>query len=404
MTKINTKIEFEAFVTENWKVINQYIDELMSELPVPIYSSVDIRESKNKFAPVDHNMYPAGFNNVCALDLEAATNVFSKVLKKYTATAKSIAIIPESHTKNTFYLDHLVFLGRAIQDAGYEVRYLSLDHALFEEGQTELNLLSFSKFDIKIEKGEIKNGLLESNSVSVDFAILNNDQSSPLDFDWDTIKTPIHPTPKIGWFRREKTQHFCFYKEVATAFAEKFEINPDLIQARFRKADEIDFSSKEGFEILAKEVDELKKDLPEDTKVFIKASQGTYGMGISVVQSGEEVLSMNRKKRNKMDVGKNKIKFTSVIIQEGVDTIIKYDDMPAEVAIYLVDGKSIGGFMRANEVKDAQSNLNAKGMVFKKYCISEIREKCEHQSKEAVYSVIARLATLASAHEIKEVL
>jgi len=43
-------------------------------------------------------------------------------------------------------------------------------------------------------------------------------------------------------------------------------------------------------------------------------------------------------------------------------------------------------------------------MVFKKYCISEIRENQDHKSKEAVYSVVARLATLAAGYEIKEVL
>ena len=56
-------------------------------------------------------------------------------------------------------------------------------------------------------------------------------------------------------------------------------------------------------------------------------------MGISIVKNGEEVIAMNRKARNKMDVGKNKIKFTTVLLQEGIETILKYDDKPAEVRI-----------------------------------------------------------------------
>ena len=140
------------------------------------------------------------------------------------------------------------------------------------------------------------------------------------------------------------------------------------------------------------------------SKVFVKADQGTYGMGISVVESGEEIVSMNRKKRNKMDIGKNKIKFNSVIIQEGVDSILTYDGHPAEVTIYLIAGCPIGGFVRANEKKGSGDNLNSQGMVFKKYCISEIKENTDHQSKEAVYSIIARLSTLAGALEIKEII
>ena len=126
-------------------------------------------------------------------------------------------------------------------------------------------------------------------------------------------------------------------------------------------------------------------------------------MGIQVVSDGEDILKMNRKSRNKMDVGKNKIKFTDVLIQEGVDTVLSYDSMPAEVTIYLINGKSVGGFMRANKERDHQSNLNSKGMVFKKFCISEIRQNQDFTIKEAVYSVIARLSTIAAGLEIKNI-
>ena len=76
--------------------------------------------------------------------------------------------------------------------------------------------------------------------------------------------------------------------------------------------------------------------------------------------------------------------------------------MPAEVTIYLVDGKSIGGFMRANPLKGTNANLNAKGMLYQKFCISEIQENSEHKMKEAVYSVIARLSSYATALEIQK--
>jgi glutamate--cysteine ligase len=78
--------------------------------------------------------------------------------------------------------------------------------------------------------------------------------------------------------------------------------------------------------------------------------------------------------------------------------------MPAEVTIYLVDGKSVGGFMRANSEKSSQGNLNSRGMVFRKFCISEIRQNQEHKCKEAIYSVVARLSTMAAGAEIRKVL
>jgi glutamate--cysteine ligase len=401
---ISTKDQLDNFACCRWNEINAYIDQMMANLPVPLTSSVDIREGREKYAPVDHNMYPAGFNNVCALDLDAGSRTFAQEIKKLVPEAKRIAIIPESNTKNVFYLDHLAILGKTIRDAGYEVLFVSLDPELFATESTPLSLLSFSKYDVAIHKGSIKDGKLTAAGESIDLAILNHDQSNPLPVDWNSLSTPVAPTPKIGWFVRQKNTHFAFYKKVADEFCAHFSINPDLIQAKFRAVEDVDFAEKGGLEKLADEVETLKKDIPEGASVFIKGSQGTYGMGIMVVKSGEEILSMNRRDRNKMDIGKNKIKFTKVLVQEGVETVLKYEDMPAEVTIYLVGGKAMGGFMRANSERDSVSNLNAKGMVFRKYCISEIKQNNDFQCKEAIYSVIARLSTLAGALEISEVL
>ena len=402
--RIQTKMELEQFISANWNSVNDYIDELSTPLPVPIYSSVDIRESKVKFSPVDHNIYPAGFNNICNLDLDNCSKAFSRYIRKFGVKVESLGIVPESHTKNKNYLDHLIFLMKCLSDAGYEVICVSLDESIFPEGQDWIELEGHSQLSIKIHRGSIGSGKLMANNREIDFVVLNHDQSSPLNVDWDHFKIPIAPTPKIGWFNRNKARHFFYYREVANIFCQQFSIVPDLIQARFKEEAKVDFSSKEGLESIGKKIDALIEEIGAGASIFVKGGQGTYGMGISVVKSGEEVVNMNRKMRNKMDKGKNKIKFTSVIMQECVETILRYDGMPSEVVIYLVGGQSLGGFMRANSRKDAFSNLNSQGTVFKKYCISEIRQNCDHQSKEAVYSVIARLATLAGAHEIKEVI
>lgn len=403
--KISNKEELEKFVCENWDKVNTYIANAQAGLPIPFYSSVDIRESKTKYAPVDHNMYPAGFNNLCNPDLRDANPILRETIKKINPTAKTIGIIPESHTKNLMYLDHLATLGKMVEDADYKVLFLSFDSALFPNNEEFIDLTSNSGSPIKIYRGKIQNGIISAMNEKIDVAINNNDQSNPWLIEWREITTPIAPTPLIGWFRRQKNTHFAYYNKVADAFAAHFGINPDLIQAQFRAVDDVDFETKHGLEKLGSAVDDLISKLKPGSKVFVKASQGTYGMGISVVSSGEEIINMNRKTRNKMDVGKNAIKFTSLLVQEGVETIIKYDDKPAEITIYLMDGKSIGGFMRINAEKDSLGNLNSRGMVFRKLCMCEITESPEdHKTKEAMYSLIARLATIASAYEIKEVL
>ena len=65
----------------------------------------------------------------------------------------------------------------------------------------------------------------------------------------------------------------------------------------------------------------------------------------------------------------------------------------------------MGGFMRINSEKDTLGNLNSRGMIFRKLCMSDLVSTVEdHKSKDAIYSIIARLATVASAYEIKDVL
>lgn len=401
--RVSTKEDFEQFVSLQWSEINEYLDQKFCEMAPPLYSSVDIRESRTKFAAVDHNIYPAGFNNLCRLDLESAEEFIEAAIKRRSSKSDIVGIIPESNTKNIFYLDHLAVLGKAVRDAGHEVLFLSPDLSLFPGGEDCISLLSKSNYDIKIFKMIVAEGIVRADKKNIDFVILNHDQSHPLPVDWSSIHTPIAPSPFIGWNNRKKAKHFHFYHQVVQNFGEAFSVDPNLMEARFEKVQDVDFETKEGLEKLALAVDRLKNKVGHDGPVYVKASQGTYGMGIHVVHSGEEILSMNRKTRNKMDIGKNKIKFTEVIVQEGIETVLKYDDMPAEVAIYLIDGKSVGGFMRANDQKDSISNLNSKGMVFKKFCISELRGGQDDKSKEAVYTILARLSTLASCYELQEI-
>jgi glutamate--cysteine ligase len=405
--KIDTKEELEQFFCKNWNAVNAWIDEAQKKLPQPLTSSVDVRESKTKYAPVDHNMYPAGFNNLCNKDLLHCADHFKERFEQIKPGLKRVGLLPESHTKNKYYLDHLYRLKSTIEMADLEVVLFSPDPNLFAEtAGNKAELESFSGFKLEIHRGQIMDGVFVAADPRVRFdfevIILNNDQSVPLEVDWRKVKTPVQPSPFAGWFKRQKIQHFAHYRDTANKFAAHFEINPDLIQAHFSSVENIDFNTKEGLDDLGNEVDKLLKTLPEGSSVFVKASQGTYGMGISVVSSGEEIRSMNRKIRNKMDVGKNNLKFTSVLIQEGVETIVKYDDAPAEVTIYLVNGKSSGGFMRTNPLKGTQANLNSQGMIYQKLCLSDVKQDCDHKIKEAVYSVIARLSVLAASYEMQE--
>jgi glutamate--cysteine ligase len=406
--KIATKQDLEEFFCKGWNEINNWIDLAQSKLPQPLTSSVDIRESLIKFAPVDHNMYPAGFNNLCSKDLLQCSGIFRETFDQIKPNIKKVGILPESHTKNKYYLDHLCSLKETIEESEAEVTFFSTDLQLFEAEEDCVELESFSGHKLVIHKARALEGFFYKSNSNIkfdfDLVLLNNDQSVPLDVNWEMIETPVLPTPFAGWFKRQKIHHFSHYRDVADEFAAEFDINPDLIQAHFSFVENVDFNSKEGLEELATEVDKLIEKLALGSIVFVKASKGTYGMGISVVSSGQEIRAMNRKIRNKMDIGKNSLKFTSTLIQECVETVLKCDEAPAEVTIYLINGKSVGGFMRTNPLKGTQANLNAQGVLYRKFCISELKQNNDHQMKEHVYSIIARLSTLAASREMKDLM
>ena len=45
---------------------------------------------KFKFAPVDHNMYPAGFNNLCSKDLLQCADIFKEYFNSLENKVKNI--------------------------------------------------------------------------------------------------------------------------------------------------------------------------------------------------------------------------------------------------------------------------------------------------------------------------
>jgi glutamate--cysteine ligase len=131
-------------------------------------------------------------------------------------------------------------------------------------------------------------------------------------------------------------------------------------------------------------------------------------MGIMVVHSADEVLAMNRRTKNKMSVGKNRMQIQSVVIQEGVPTATLVDRLAAEPVIYLCGTELIGGFLRTNSERNTEENLNSQGMVFRKLCMSDLRSPDNESDEdlkeepilELVYGSIARISALATGREL----
>src|SRR3954466_15137745 len=110
-----TKKMISQAIQQHRKEIWEWAKMHAKKAPPPFYCSIDLRDSGHKIVPVDSNLYPAGFNNICPEDLRACPALFRAQVEAICAQrsrspAKQILILPESHTQNTYYIENLYYL------------------------------------------------------------------------------------------------------------------------------------------------------------------------------------------------------------------------------------------------------------------------------------------------------
>lgn len=398
--------------------IETWFRKKWQETPPPLMSSVDLRHAGFKLAPVDTNLFPAGFNNLNPDFLPLCVQAMQSALFDYFPSCKNILLLPESHTRNQFYMLSLASLRDIFMKAGFEIRIASLD----PEITTRQELLLADGRSLEIEPLILRNdNELGTQDFEPCLLILNNDLSTGVPELLQRTAQKIQPNPQLGWYYRLKSNHFNFYDAVVKEFSELLDLDPWLINPYFSAVDKVDFMSQEGLENLAQAVEALLEkikakyralEIEEMPFVTIKADNGTYGMGVMMVKDAEEIRSLNRKKRTRMAVSKGNQKVDKVILQEGVYT---FETMPngavAEPVVYMIGSFVVGGFYRVHQDRREDENLNAPGMHFEPLAFSEACNMPEGAASEPLdslnrfyaYGVIARLAALAAAKEIAAV-
>lgn len=402
----------ESHLQEHLSEIESWFRAQWRKIEEPFYTSVDIRNAGFKIAPVDTNLFPAGFNNLNPAFESLCIQAVQLAVERMNVQIDRILIIPESHTRNLFYLENLAVLKEIIEKAGFEVRLGSLLPDLKEP--MEINLESGRIIILEpLIRTENKVGV---KNFTPDLVILNNDLSSGRPAIIENLEQPLVPPLAMGWSNRLKSMHFGHYKTVAEEFARYIDLDPWLIDPMFRNCGEIDFMKREGESCLSMNVEalltEIQKKYDEyDVKcqpfVMIKADAGTYGMGIMTVKSIDEIKDLNRKQRTRMATVKEGQKVTKVLIQEGVYTHETWGDAVAEPVVYLIGHSVVGGFYRVHSARGVSENLNSPGMrfeplAFEDCCISPEKHLSPdaHSNRFYTYGVIARLAMLAAAKEM----
>ena len=401
-TKSFTNENLHSVIIKNHMNIEAWFRKQWIKYPAPFYTSIDLRNSGYKIAPVDTNLFPAGFNNLDSdLDFLYIAAV-QHALERISPALTKVLIISENHTRNKFYLSSIDSLSNIIRKAGYEVKVSSM---LNSDGNINELLVN-------------KNNILAYGGFIPDAILLNNDLSDGIPDILDNIVQPILPDKNLGWTKRSKTIHFEYYTDVVNNFSRLLGIDSWLLEPLFRNCGEIDFKTKQGEDCLVHHASRLltliqekynEYDIQEDPYIMIKADSGTYGMGIMKVKSIDQLLNLNRKQRTKMLKTKGGNKVDKVILQEGIysNEKLKPSNHVAEPVIYSFGSNLVGGFYRLHDSKSNSENLNSPGMTFlpipfKDACINPNDSETIYSdtNKFYIYGVIARLAILAASKEL----
>ena len=390
------------------------------KLYTPFYTSVDIRDAGFKIAVVDTNLFPGGFNNLCEHGLADAELLIKNAILKRAPQATHILIVAEEHTRNTWYLENIRILQEIIIKAGFSAKiatFFTHDSSLCELGSGAIDLETASGQMVKVYCFKRVLEKIKANDADFDLIIMNNDLSAGIPDALRALNIPIYPSINAGWHSRLKSEHFAHTNKLMKEFASSVGLDPWQFSCLYEVADNVDVNSETDQQRLylaaVKLFEDIQKKYQEhkvDSKpfIFIKADSGTYGMGVVPIEDPQQILELNRKKRNDLLRGKDATSINRFLLQEGVPTIHRIEENPCEVCLYQIDNNFVGGFYRYHTSKNSRENLNSPGgMSFGKMCphLDKYGQDCgiEHNLNIFdIYRILGRIAGVAAGEEIMD--
>ncbi|WP_300656034.1 glutamate--cysteine ligase [Hydrogenophaga sp.] len=407
--------ELEQRILESTPVIERWFRLEWMEHTPPFYSSVDVRNAGFKLAPVDTNLYPGGWNHLTPEMIPLAVQAAMAAIEKICPEAKNLLLIPEKHTRNSFYLQNVQRLVQIFTLAGLNVRLGSLDEAITEP--TRLELADGGALTIEpLVRSKRRLGLKDFDPCTI---LLNNDLSAGIPKVLENLHEQyLLPPLHAGWAVRRKTNHFQAYEEVAKKFAKLLGMDPWLINPMFARCGEVDFSDGTGSECLMSNAEALlgkirrkykEYGINEKPFVVVKADNGTGGMGILTVRDAREIDNLSAKTKAHMAVTQGGQAVHEVIIQEGVLTNERINSAVAEPVVYMMDRYVVGGFYRVHADRGVDENLNAPGSSYVPLAFEQsaqlpqpgVKPGASVPNRFYMYGVIGRLAMLAASYELE---
>jgi glutamate--cysteine ligase len=408
ITSLNGPInELEQRILESMPAIERWFRLEWMEHTPPFYCSADLRNAGFKLAPVDTDLFPGGFNNLTPEMLPLAVQAAMAAIEKICPEAKNLLLIPEAHTRNTFYLASVHRLVAVFTQAGLNVRLGSLDPSL----KQPLKLALADGGELLLEPLLRTRGRLGLKNFDPCTILLNCELAQGVpkalqNLHEQYLLPPLH----AGWTVRRKSQHLRSYEEVAKKFSKLLGMDPWLITPMHAQCDDVDMSEPGGLDRLRGHVEQLLGKIRRKYKeyginerpfVVVKPDAGSSGMGILTVRDPKDLDSLEPDAASALG--------GAMIVQEGVPTYERMNDAVAEPVVYMIDRYVVGGFYRVHAERGIDENLSAPGSSYVPLAFAPSGHLPRRGDKPGasapnrfyMYGVIGRLAMVAASYELE---
>ena len=407
--------ELEQRVLDSMPAIERWFRLEWMEHTPPFYSAVDVRNAGFKLAPVDTNLYPAGWNNLTAEMLPLAVQAAMAAIEKICPEARNLLLIPENRATDTFYLSSLAQLRNIFHMAGLNVRIGSIDPAIKKSTTVELPNGDTITLEPVI-RSKRRLGLKDFDPCTI---LMNNDLFAGVpgileDIHEQYLLPPLH----AGWATRRKSMHFKCYEEVAKRLGKLLGVDPWLINPMYGTCGEVNLAEGTGMEGLSTHVDALltkvrrkykEYGIKEKPFVLIKADNGSHGMGIVTVRDVKDLDEVRLKAQSKAGGAGNAQPACDILVQEGVLTKERMNDAVAEPVVYMMDRYVVGGFYRVHAECGIDESLSLPGANYVPLAFAESAHLPQPGAKPGasapnrfyMYGVIGRLSMLAASYELE---
>ncbi len=392
--------ELEQRVLESMPAIERWFRlEWMEHTPA-FYSAVSLRNAGFKLAPVDTQLHPVGFHHLSEAMLPLAVQAAMAAIEKICPEAKNLLLIPDPRRRSAGALASLATLVRIFHQAGLNVRLGALEEGL--EAPVELPLAEGGS--LRLEPLLRKRGRLLLKDFDPCTILLNCELADGVpqilkNLDEQYLLPPLHASAAL----RSRSTYLATYEEVAKRFAKLLGMDPWLINPVHAQCEAPDFRSGAGLQALQEQVETILgkvrkkyKDYGINEKPFVvlKADAARGGLGTLAVRDAKELEGA---------AWPALAAPARLLIQEGVATHERLEDVPVEPTVYLLDRYVIGGYYR--ELAEPGQASRPVPLAFADS--AQLVRPGERAGASApnrfyMYGVVARLAMLAASYELEQ--